>query len=42
MLLHIFHEKASVELNGLPAGIRTHAKSKFKVYSIEIINASID
>ena len=30
MLLHFFHEKASVEFNGLPAGIRTQPKSKFK------------
>ena len=41
MLLHFFHEKASAEFNGLPAGIRTQAKSKFKVYFIETINASI-
>ena len=30
MLLHLFHEKASVEFNGLPAGICTQPKSKYK------------
>ena len=30
MLLHFFNEKASFEFNGLPAGIRTQTKSKFK------------
>ena len=30
MLLHFFNEKSSVEFNGLPDGICTQPKSKFK------------
>ena len=44
MLLHFnfFNEKASGEFNGLPAGVRTQPKSKFKYILQKTINASVE